>query len=760
MQEDTGVRRREWVRVACGAGFAADRPTAALRILREVPHVQYLVLECLAERTLAARYKDALSGGTGYDPRVGEWMRVLLPSALQLGVCILTNMGAVDSEGAKAQVERAAASMGLSVRVAAVAELMPAPPPPAAAAAARAAAAEAAEGGGGRGNPGGGGECGVNEPLGHSTYLGAQPIVEALRSVAGRPDVVVTSRVADAALFLAPMVYELGWGWRDYEMLARGALAGHLLECGAQLTGGYFAHPADEHRSLSLEELLAVGLPYADVTWRGQVAVGKAKSSRGVLSEATCAQQLAYEIGDPACYITPDVALDVRHVRFTALSEHRVLVEGVHPTAGSPWPPHLLRLSASHAGWRGWGEISYGGAACAARAALADGLVRAWLEEAHPVASARVLASLVGIDSLWPRPVTPSFDDRWQAGGGVDDSEVRLHMEGVFELEEEARALCSCVEALYTNGPAGGGAIRQTCSPGLPACMHTCLPICHLTCRLRCQPAHLSELDPPPLPRSTSLPSVGSSSEVALTKSLVPREAVKWLVSLSDSTPLTSPEARGRGQARGRPPDATTASCHMPNFAKPWRDPEPPVRHSVALLPAPGTPVPLYSVAHGRAGDKGDCVNISLIPFAPEMLGQLVAVVTREWVHNLFSKLLWGTHENLASVHRFHDVRKTGHSGRSHQVVKSAMSYRESIVPLRRPESEGAAEVHIPPGHHGGEAVNIRQLSVNVYILEGVKALNIVVNSVLDGGVTLSRRLDRHGKTLSDLLLSQKVVLK
>ncbi|KVH89142.1 hypothetical protein Ccrd_008894 [Cynara cardunculus var. scolymus] len=162
-------KRREKVLVGCGAGFGGDRPLAALKLLQKVKDLNYLVLECLAERTLTDRYQAVKSGGDGYDPRkeccisidlflflvydyaVSEWMQLLLPLAVERGVCIITNMGA-----------RAA------------------------------------------------------------------PIVECLEKY--NPNVVITSRVADAALFLAPMVYELGWNWDSFLLLAQGSLAGHLLE--------------------------------------------------------------------------------------------------------------------------------------------------------------------------------------------------------------------------------------------------------------------------------------------------------------------------------------------------------------------------------------------------------------------------------------------------------------------------------------------------------------------------------------------------
>uniref|UniRef100_A0A453S5D1 Acyclic terpene utilisation N-terminal domain-containing protein n=1 Tax=Aegilops tauschii subsp. strangulata TaxID=200361 RepID=A0A453S5D1_AEGTS len=304
-------RRKNQVYVGCGAGFGGDRPMAALKLLERVEELNYIVLECLAERTLADRYQVMLSGGKGFDPRVKEWLSMLLPLALDREVCIITNMGAsktmltvallylicfvfpiryckslshllVDPPGAQKEILDLASSLGLEITVAVAYESSISGP-----------------------------ENSVlwNESMGvaegRSTYLGAAPIVHCLENY--KPHVVITSRVADAALFLAPMVYELGWNWNDFEKLAQGTLASHLLECGCQLTGGYFMHPGDAYRDFSFEQLRDLSLPYAEVSYKGEVCVGKAKGSGGLLSYSTCAEQLLYEVGDPANYITPDL---------------------------------------------------------------------------------------------------------------------------------------------------------------------------------------------------------------------------------------------------------------------------------------------------------------------------------------------------------------------------------------------------------------------------------------------------------------------
>ncbi|XP_020084859.1 uncharacterized protein LOC109707748 isoform X4 [Ananas comosus] len=342
-------RHKDRVYVGCGAGFGGDRPSAALKLLQRVKELDYLVLECLAERTLADRYKVMMSGGKGFDPRISEWMTLLLPLAVERGVCIITNMGAVDPLGAQKEVLDVACNLGLEITVS-VAHEVPL---------AKSEYPQSSEG-----------STKLRE--GKSTYLGAAPIAYCLEKY--KPHVVITSRVADAALFLAPMVYELGWNWNDYEQLAQGSLAGHLLECGCQLTGGYFMHPGDTHRDFPFEQLLDLSLPFAEVSFKGEVYVAKADGSGGVLNFSTCAEQLLYEVGDPGRYITPDLAIDLSNVNFRPISNDRVVCIGAKPSSVL-FPEKLLQLVPMDCGWKGWGEISYGGPGCVRRAQAAEYLV-------------------------------------------------------------------------------------------------------------------------------------------------------------------------------------------------------------------------------------------------------------------------------------------------------------------------------------------------------------------------------------------------
>ncbi|ESW07027.1 hypothetical protein PHAVU_010G096000 [Phaseolus vulgaris] len=421
-------RRRDKVYVGCGAGFGGDRPLAALKLLQRVQELNYLVLECLAERTLVDRYQIMMSGGDGYDSQISSWMSMLLPLALERGTCIITNMGAMDPLGAQRKVLEIADSLGLNVSVAVAHEVSVT-------------------------NIGSGFSPAKSYFMdgGISTYLGAAPIVRCLEKY--QPNVIITSRIADAALFLAPMVYELGWNWDELEHLAQGSLAGHLLECGCQLTGGYFMHPGDQYRDMSFLQLLDLSLPFAEICFDGQVCVAKAEGSGGVLNLSTCAEQLLYEVGDPAAYVTPDVVINFQDVSFSPLSSSRVLCLGAKPSTVSV-PDQLLQLVPLDCGWKGWGEISYGGYECVKRAKAAEYLVRSWMEEIFPGLNHRILSYIIGFDSL--KATSSNGNEHSQ----ITSEDIRLRMDGLFEQKEQALQFTREFIALYTNGPAGGGGIR------------------------------------------------------------------------------------------------------------------------------------------------------------------------------------------------------------------------------------------------------------------------------------------------------------
>ncbi|KAK1267622.1 hypothetical protein QJS04_geneDACA000460 [Acorus gramineus] len=630
-------RLKERVYVGCGAGFGGDRPAAALKLLQRVRELDYLVLECLAERTLADRYQVMMSGGVGYDPRISKWMSLLLPLAVERGVCIITNMGAVDPLGAQKEVLDVANSLNLSVSVSMAYEFTPSS----------------------SGSPSLSGRSSKMEG-GLSTYLGAAPIVRCLEKY--KPHVVITSRVADAALFLAPMVYELGWNWNDFELLAQGSLAGHLLECGCQLTGGYFMHPGDVYRNCSFGQLLDLSLPFAEVSFDGKVCVAKAEGSGGFINFSTCAEQLLYEVGDPGAYVTPDMVIDFRDVTFHSISNDKVLCSGAK-SSDVCFPDKLLQMVPKECGWKAWGEISYGGYGCVQRAEAADFLVRSWMEEAFPGVGDQIISYIVGLDSL---KVIDTNKDALLMGSLMD---TRLRVDGLFKLKEHAVHFTEEFIALYTNGPAGGGGI-----------------------------------------------STGHKKEIILEKELVERKNVFWKMEVKQSgiTSLcirkTAPEESQNTcilkepsvlheMPKNRCIDIMELSC--------------PTKSSVHLQwPTPsGEKIHLYQVAHCRAGDKGNDLNFSVIPHSPQDIERLKPIITPEWVKEVVSTLL-------------------------------------NSAPFPDPTTIEKRKTWVN--------ANVR---VEIYEARGICSLNVVVRNILDGGVNCSRRIDRHGKCVSDLILCQQVVL-
>ncbi|MCT2582118.1 acyclic terpene utilization AtuA family protein [Actinophytocola gossypii] len=386
-------------RIGSGAGFSGDRIEPAEDLLRRAGLAD-LVLECLGERTVAqAQQRRLADPSLGYERRLPARFTRLLPLAAAHGVRVITNMGAANPLAAGRVTVSIMDSLGLRGRVAVVTgdDVLPVLDLD----------APAWETGRPLREHG--------EIVSANAYLGADALLPALAA-----DVVLTGRVADPSLFLAPLADRLGWDLADVPLAAAGTLVGHLLECAGQLTGGYFADPGFQ----DVPDLAELGFPYADVAADGTAAFGKLPGTGGLLSRATVREQLLYEITDPAAYLTPDVTLDVRGVRVT----DDVRVSGARGAAR----PDTLKVSVGYrAGSKVEAEISYVGPNAAARGALAADIV------------ARRLAGM---------PV------RAEVLGGETD--CRLRVAAIGHDGSLLDRVADEVESLYTNGPAGGGGFR------------------------------------------------------------------------------------------------------------------------------------------------------------------------------------------------------------------------------------------------------------------------------------------------------------
>ncbi|WP_164709104.1 acyclic terpene utilization AtuA family protein, partial [Pseudomonas viridiflava] len=279
-----------------------------------------------------------------------------------------------------------------------------------------------------------------------NAYLGAEGIVQALEADA---DVVITGRVADPSLFLAPQMFEFGWAADDWTLLGRGTLVGHLLECAGQISGGYFADPGFK----DVPDLARLGFPLAEVNAAGQATITKVEGSGGRIDTATCTEQLIYEVHDPAAYLTPDVSADFSGVSFHADAENRVQVAGADGRAR----PETLKVSVGYLdGWIGEGQISYGGPGALARARLAREVVLERLRLTGVIVE-DLRAELIGVDALHGSELgSRAMAEPW---------EVRLRIAARCVERSEAVRVGNEVETLYTNGPYGGGgatkAVRQ-----------------------------------------------------------------------------------------------------------------------------------------------------------------------------------------------------------------------------------------------------------------------------------------------------------
>jgi plasmid stabilization system protein ParE len=312
MQPNRQTKRH--VRIGCAAGFWGDTETAAPQLLKGGA-LDYLVLDYLAEITMSIMAGARLRGeGGGYATDfVSRVMRGCLADALQQRVRIVTNAGGVNPLACREALRVLAGELGVSPKVALVlgddlmsireqlaqqgaVEMFSGAPLPA-------------------------------SLLSANAYFGAKPIADALAAGA---DIVITGRVVDSALALGPLVYEFGWGFDDFDRLAQGSLAGHIIECGAQATGGLFT---DWEAVPGYEDM---GYPIVECADDGSFVLSKPEGTGGLVTPAVVYEQLVYEIGDPRAYVLPDVVCDFTQVHAEQVGPNRVRVTGAKGRAPTP----------------------------------------------------------------------------------------------------------------------------------------------------------------------------------------------------------------------------------------------------------------------------------------------------------------------------------------------------------------------------------------------------------------------------------------
>lgn len=420
--------------MGCGAGFSGDRTDAPLSVVEAIAASGLpgaIMFETLAERTLALGHvARRLDPELGFEPLLAELVGPVLPLCLQAGIPIVGNFGAAHPHAAARLLKRLAAERGSREPRVAVVE----------------------------GDDIKDGlaldELTVFEAdlglvrddarlIAANAYLGAKPIAAALLQGA---DIVVTGRVADPALALGPLVAHFGWAWDDWDRLAAGTLAGHLLECGSQVSGGYFADPGYKDVPRPAE----IGFPIAEVERGGAFVITKARGTGGRVDRRTVTEQVLYEVHDPAAYLTPDVTLDITAVTLASDGPDRVRVAGAR---GHAAPPTLKATVSFEGDWIGEAEISYAGPNALARARLAADIIAERITLRQLPVKRRL--DLIGALSV--------FDDDGAslAASASDAPEVRVRLAVSGQDRRPVEQSLQEVLALLCCGPAGGGGQRQ-----------------------------------------------------------------------------------------------------------------------------------------------------------------------------------------------------------------------------------------------------------------------------------------------------------
>ena len=427
---------REQMHIGNAAGFSVDRmdvggPVADSLIASGKPAA--LFYETLAERTLAIAQRERRANPEkGYTPDLAGFVGPVLKRCVENGVPIIGNFGAANPIGAAKRLHALAKTQGISgLRVAVV------------------------DGDDLRENIRGlqTQQWGEEKPLdlanteilAANVYMGSQPIADALDQ---DPHVVVTGRVTASALTLGPLMQHFGWAADDWDKMAAGVLAGHLLECGSQITGGYHADPGRKNVS----GLAEVGFPIAEVEEDGSLVITKPVGSGGVVNTRTVKEQILYELDDPGNYLTPDVTLDITDVEVEQIGPDRVRVSGAR---GKPAPDTWKVTISVDGGWLGEGEISYAGPNALARAKLAAQTMRERIDVLGLDCDLRTdLIGTVSIHDGDTGELTQSYEGEPQ--------EVRMRAAANAHDEATAALVAREVESLYCDGPAGGGGVRRS----------------------------------------------------------------------------------------------------------------------------------------------------------------------------------------------------------------------------------------------------------------------------------------------------------
>ncbi|MGE5314261.1 MAG: acyclic terpene utilization AtuA family protein [Acidobacteriota bacterium] len=390
------------IRIASGQGFWGDLPTAPADQVRKGP-IDYLVMDYLAEVTMSIMQKQkAKNPALGYALDCVPLLTGLMEEIVERRITVITNAGGVNPLACRDALFAAARSKGidtLKIGVVLGDDIL------------QQIDVLISEGAG-LSNMETGEPLSLVRPrlMSANVYFGAWPIVEALREGA---QIVITGRTTDTGLTLAPMIHEFGWSSDDWDKLAAGTIAGHILECGAQSTGGNFLGDWK-----SVPDPAHIGFPIAEAFPDGSVVITKHEGTGGLVSEATVKEQLLYEIGDPKTYITPDCVADFTSIRLAQEGTDRVRMTGVRgaPSTG------MYKVSMSyHDGYTAFGTLTYAWPDALEKARKADEILRVRLADAGCVFD-EIRTEYLGYDSC--------FGPLAGEGGELNEVVMRIGVRG------------------------------------------------------------------------------------------------------------------------------------------------------------------------------------------------------------------------------------------------------------------------------------------------------------------------------------------
>jgi hypothetical protein len=418
---------KESIRIASGQGFWGDLPSAPINQVRKGP-IDYLVMDYLAEVTMSIMQKQKLRNPDyGYARDFVGVVREILPDIAEKGIKVISNAGGVNPEACKEQILEAIEKQGYDdIQVAVVdgdnilndldtliedghlLNNMETGEPIASV---------------------------KDELLSANVYFGSRPIVEALNKGA---DIVVTGRVTDTGLTLAPMIHEFDWSFEDYNKMSAGTIAGHIIECGAQVSGGNFT---DWEK---VDDFVDIGFPIIEANADASFYVTKHENTGGLISEQTVKEQLLYEIGDPTEYITPDCIADFTSVNLEETGPNRVKVSGIK---GRP-ETETYKISASYNdGYKLSSTLVYSWPGALKKAKRAGEILQG-RADALGIGYDDFRVEYVGVNGCSEQPITEELLDAEQ-----EEVQMRVSLSG--SSKEDLNRFGKEVAPLILTGPSG-----------------------------------------------------------------------------------------------------------------------------------------------------------------------------------------------------------------------------------------------------------------------------------------------------------------